>query len=387
MKKLLLVLSCLMTLSLTAQNRFTTAASWQELFSLATAEHKMVIIDCYFEGCHPCKQMDDEVFPHPAISHLMDSAFIGVKTDILKEDFGKQLQIKYGITGFPTYLIFTGDGQLVDYFSGYKEADLFESLLRKAAGKAGAGIVLKGFSNVPDVQYPEFYRAYFKERKSFSAQQLESYLAENKEALEAPFKEEAIMPLLLTRNLGSDLMDFVLKNYNQLEKSFGKGLAEVQLMRSLQNEFDSSAGDDKEVWLNTFLGNIKQYINGADWPYLALNVAESYYVNYLQDLNGFFKFAATHVNDDDNKVRYMGLRLTGANATASQKNLYLRWATKVLNQHSAQESLEVAASILLTENRKEEAGRLARWALIKAKQNNRDSSGAQKILDQIHREN
>jgi thiol-disulfide isomerase/thioredoxin len=387
MKKLLLVLSCLMTLSLTTQNRFTTDTNWKDLFSLATTAHKMVIIDCYFEGCHPCKQMDDEVFPHPAISQLMDSAFVGVKTDILKEDFGKQLQIKYGITGFPTYLIFTSDGHLVDYFSGYKEADLFESLLRKAAGKARAGIVLNGFSNVPDVPYPEFYSAYFKERKSYSPQQLESYLTDNKKGLEFPFKEEAVMPLLMTRGLTSDLMDFVLKNYNQLEKSFGKGLVEVQLMRSLQNKFANGTGEDKELWLNTFLGHIKQYINDADWPYVTLNIAESYYVNYLKDLDAFFKFAATHFNDDDNKVRYMGMRLTGANATATQKDLYLSWATKVLNQHSAQDALEVAASVLLTENRKDEAGRLAGWALTKAKQNNRDPSGSQKILDQIHREN
>ena len=387
MKKLLLVLSCLVTLSLTAQNRFTGAGSWREIFNQAAAHHKMVIIDCYFEGCHPCKQMDEEVFPHPEVSRLMDSAYIGIKTDVLKEPFGKQLQIKYGITGFPTYLIFTSDGQLVDYFSGYKEADRFARLLRTAAVSAQSGHVLKGFAPGLDVDYPAFYSAYFKERKAYSAEQLNSYLEENKERLQPPFTEAAIMPLLMTRSLSGSLSDFMLNNYNKLEERFGKGLAGAQRMRIVQELIAAAPTQADGQWLDSFLAKMKTYSNDRDWPYFELDIAEAYYVNHLKDPGAFFTFAATHLNDDDNKVRYMGMRLSAPTTTPEQKALYLSWALKVLSPASSQDALEAAAGVLLTENRKEEATRLAGWALAKAKQNNRDPGGSQQILDKLHSEN
>lgn len=114
------------------ESQFVKINSWEELFVKAKNEHKLVFVDSYFVGCHPCKEMDDEVFPHQDVAKLMKENFISVKIDFMVEELGKELQVKYAVTGFPTFLILNGEGLLLSRFSGYQEADVFQKLLSEA---------------------------------------------------------------------------------------------------------------------------------------------------------------------------------------------------------------------------------------------------------------
>lgn len=176
------------------ENQFTIATDWNKLLAQAKKESKMVFVDGYFVGCHPCKQMDDEVFPLSSVVKQMKENFVSVKIDFMKEDLGKELQIKYAVTGFPTFLLLNNDGQLLARFSGYTEADKFQKLLNNAVEQSAKGNGLKGFSSSLNVDHADFYTAMFTERKPIGAEKLIAYL-KGKDILQ----EVNAMPLLMSR--------------------------------------------------------------------------------------------------------------------------------------------------------------------------------------------
>lgn len=361
-----------------AQNGFTKVSSWNEIFSKARQENKMVLIDCYFEGCHPCKQMDDEVLPLPAVSSLIQQNFIGIKTDYLKEELGKRLQMKYGIMGFPTYLILNKEGQLIQSFAGYQEADKFIKLLNNARALDSSDKTLNGFSPSLEVAYPEPYTVFFGERKQMAPDFLENLLNNATDK----FSEHVIMPVLIARSLPSSLEDFVLNNYDRLAAMYGHDLVYAQRMRIVDKMIAKSPTGDTQ-WIETFMQRMKTCCSDEDWPYLRLDIAEAYYYNHLKDPKSFFRYAASHFNADDNKVRYMGMRMTQPGADREAVTLYIQWMKKVLDKYSSQDALMSAAYLLIQQDDKRSARVYAHWALQKAQLNHRDTSAIEEVLKRI----
>ncbi|MDR6783988.1 thioredoxin-related protein [Pedobacter africanus] len=378
MKTLKIYLS-LMLLVLTAsaqEGQFTTTTDWKGLLAQAKKENKMVFVDAYFVGCHPCKQMDDEVFPLPAVIKQMKDNFVSVKIDFLKEDLGKELQVKYMVTGFPTFLLLNNDGQLVTKFGGYKEADEFQGLLNDAVVKSKKGIALKGFSPTLDVPHADFYKAMFVDHKPVDPDKLIPYI-KGKDIL----AEVNAVPFLMTRSLNAELSDLLLKNYSKFEALYGKELVYARRNEIMAARIKTEIPEKNELKFEMFLDKVKPLFSAADWPYARLDMAEAYYYRQLKDRKAFFKYAARNFNDDDNKIRYMAMYLHGADVDEEEKQLFGDWMIKVVSEKSPYSVLATAASMMKKQNDPEKAKKYASWGIEKGKLINKPTKYFEELMN------
>ncbi|MBE9598996.1 thioredoxin family protein [Pedobacter sp. MC2016-24] len=344
------------------EGQFVKAGTMDELFVQAKKENKMVFVDSYFVGCHPCKQMDDEVFVLPEVEKLMEDNFVSTKIDFMTEDLGKKLQVKYAVTGFPTFLLLNADGQLVARFSGYKEADKFQNLLKEAMAKSKKGEAMKGFSSSLDVNYPAFYPVMFTERKPMNADEVAAYL-KAKNLLE----EGNAIPFLMTSKMSPELADFLLQNYAKLESLYGKDLVWGRRLQVINTRMKAAISTRDDAKFESFLNEVKPLFSTADWPYAKLDIAEEYYYRQQKDTKAFYKYAVANYNDDDNKIRYMAMYLKSPTEDAEGNKLFANWMQLVVSENSGTEVLRTAARIMKEQNEPAKAKQYATWGLKKAK--------------------
>jgi thioredoxin-related protein len=114
--------------------RFQTGLSWQQILDKAKAEHKYIFADVYTTWCTPCKRMDQEIYTDSSIGALMNQNFISVKIQMdSTSDGASAIQKTYKITGYPSFLFFSPDGEWVYKDLGYKDKASFTKLVLFAA--------------------------------------------------------------------------------------------------------------------------------------------------------------------------------------------------------------------------------------------------------------
>lgn len=143
-----MALLCLLPTLADAQGiEFVRAANWNAIKEKAMAENKYIFVDAYATWCGPCKKMDAEVYPDAAVGQLMNDKFVAVKIQFdqtAKDDAftrgwyadAKALNDSFKIAGYPSFLFFSPDGQLIHRDIGYKTAEEMVTLAKFALAPA-----------------------------------------------------------------------------------------------------------------------------------------------------------------------------------------------------------------------------------------------------------
>ncbi len=95
---------------------------WDAAVALAKAENKLIFVDGHTSWCAPCRIMEEYVFTDPACGDLYNSKFINLKLD-MEKGVGPLFGLRYGVSGYPTFLFLTSDGTLVHKYDGYRQID------------------------------------------------------------------------------------------------------------------------------------------------------------------------------------------------------------------------------------------------------------------------
>jgi thioredoxin-related protein len=146
MKLLIVMLLCVPLLAGAQGEKgifFERHLNWQQVKAKARQENKYIFVDCYASWCGPCKQMDNEVYSSAAVGDFMNHQFISVKMqldtsklddDAVKERYADAAYIRqhYNIPGYPTFLFFSPDGEIVHQSTSYLLAADFQSLAKDA---------------------------------------------------------------------------------------------------------------------------------------------------------------------------------------------------------------------------------------------------------------
>ncbi len=115
---------------------FENDVSFSAILAKARAEKKAIFMDCYTTWCAPCKYMKQEVFTRKAVGEFFNAHFINVSVQMdrtpkdiwsTKEWYAvaDSLGAKFGVTAYPTFLIFAPDGNVIDRFVGSFTASPF----------------------------------------------------------------------------------------------------------------------------------------------------------------------------------------------------------------------------------------------------------------------
>lgn len=145
MKKLILILLFIPFLG-SAQDKgthFEHGLSWQQVKEKAKKENKYLLVDCFTTWCGPCKYMSSNIFPQEKVGDFFNKNFVNVKVQFDKtKDDNEEVKSWYAdadlinkefkIRAYPTFLIFSPQGELVHRIVGGGEADAFIAKAKKA---------------------------------------------------------------------------------------------------------------------------------------------------------------------------------------------------------------------------------------------------------------
>jgi len=159
MKKFaLIVLSLVLYAGVSAQG-----VNFQELtLSQAIAQAKnnqgqgpeMVFFYAYTTWCGPCRHMTNNVFPQQIAGDYFNARFVSIKVDMERGE-GPDLARRFGVTGFPTFLVFNSDGdEIARIIGGANTADAFVAIVR---------------AHIDPAYSPEKLRAAYEANKTFDA--------------------------------------------------------------------------------------------------------------------------------------------------------------------------------------------------------------------------
>jgi thiol:disulfide interchange protein len=124
-------------LSLLAQEqgiRFVKG-TFSEALEKAGKENKNVFVDCHTLWCGPCRYMENNVFTEDSVGRYMNSRYVSFKID-MEHGEGPELQKKFKVAAYPTFILFNPEGKELGRFEGSAESSQFIQYVEfAAAGK------------------------------------------------------------------------------------------------------------------------------------------------------------------------------------------------------------------------------------------------------------
>ena len=123
--------------------QFDKTLSWSQIKATAQSENKYIFLDLYATWCGPCKLMEQNVYPNDTVANFFKDHFIPVKVQMdstandnayVKSWYKDRsyLARQYKIAGYPTFLFFTPEGDLILQDIGYKDVKDFMGVLEQA---------------------------------------------------------------------------------------------------------------------------------------------------------------------------------------------------------------------------------------------------------------
>lgn len=239
MKKLILLFLLIPFLG-SAQDKgthFEHGLSWQQAKEKAKKENKYLLVDCFTTWCGPCKYMSSTIFPQEKMGDFFNKNFVNVKVqfDKTKDDNeevknwyadAESMSKEFSVKAYPTFLIFSPQGELVHRIVGGGEADEFIAKAQKAlnpetqyytlikkydAGNASPEL-LKELVSLSETAYDEVNASKF--ATAYLATQKDLYTKTNLEFLSKSAKD--------SKSKGFEL---VLKDPKKVDAVLGKGKA------------------------------------------------------------------------------------------------------------------------------------------------------------------
>jgi thioredoxin-related protein len=353
--------------------------SWKEVLAKAKQQNKLIFVDCYFTGCHPCAQMDKEVFPNARVKKELSENFVGIKIDVFKEKLGDTINMKYGVSGFPTFLILNEKGELLSMFSGYKDAGLLINNLEEAKSMNKRNESLGGFSPSNTVDYEAFYKDYFNrsERKS-------DPVAANAWIKKQPdwTYEPVAMAIFKTRQLDVEIENHLLQNFSTYLKKYGEALAISKADEILSSRLGKAINKTvDEVKFRYYLSEQAKLFPKEEWDVLNFLLGYKYYGSIAKDTIGLLRFI------NEKPLLYMNYIGSLYNTMVVRKqlnnealSLLCNWAFKAVNEESAFDMISMAARMCKQNSDLEGFRRFIAMAIAKAKKYNVPSEGYEKML-------
>jgi thiol:disulfide interchange protein len=114
-----------------------TNASFADALKQAAAQHKYLFVDAYASWCGPCKLLQSTTFHNKKAAEFYNANFINLSIDMEKGE-GPQLAQVWGITAYPTLIVFTPSGKPLLGTMGYMGADDLIKFGKQAMSKGPA---------------------------------------------------------------------------------------------------------------------------------------------------------------------------------------------------------------------------------------------------------
>ncbi|MCU0433046.1 MAG: DUF255 domain-containing protein [Bacteroidia bacterium] len=260
-----------------------STGNWNEIRAKAKAEGKYIFLDGFTEWCYWCKVMDKQTFPDKTVTDILNSRFISVQRDMEREE-GKQLSMKYHIASFPTYIVFSPEGELVYTIVGFREpADFVTELMNamtptKHEKRPGLNADL-------DPGYPEFYKNAFgpqKERKPAKEEEIDQFLDAQTNLL-----SEVAWSVMWRFPIGTKHADYLLANRAEYARLYGKYNVDNKVQQILLTRVKEAGEAKDDAAFNKIMTQVEELYPGDKDTRFSFNTT------YYQATKNWAKYAAS----------------------------------------------------------------------------------------------
>ena len=355
-------------------------SSWPGVLQKAQNEKKLIFVDTYFTGCLPCAQMDKEVFPNEIVSKELLQNFVGVKVDVFKETIGETINMKYAVSGYPTFLILDANGNLLSMFTGFKDAGLLYGELAAAKQKAKKKETLSGFAATYNDSYPDFYKKIYSKDadKKIDAAVANQWIKNQTDWTAEP----VALAIFRVRQLDTEVEDYLLANYKKYKAMYGEALARNRVTDILSARLAKRVNKQKdEEGFQNFLKENEKSFPAEDWKIIRFVLAYNYYNTYAKDVTVFLQFVNEHPVLYANYYSAVYSNLAAKKElTNTNLKLMTGWADKTMNEETALDLLRTAAYIHKSANDMHGFKRYLNMAIAKAKKYSISTEGYEKML-------
>lgn len=116
--------------SASAQQPVRWQWSLENAKQLAGQTNRLVVVHFWADWCSPCKRMEQDVFSRPEVGTALEANYVAVK---LHKDHFPATAREFGVTAIPADVIITPQGQVVERFQGYTDANQYVGRLNRVA--------------------------------------------------------------------------------------------------------------------------------------------------------------------------------------------------------------------------------------------------------------
>jgi thiol-disulfide isomerase/thioredoxin len=219
---------------------------YQLALKVAAEQHKLLLIDFYTTWCIPCKELDKTIFQNSSIAHEIDEKFVVLKYDAEKDSV-HNLSVKHHISSYPTTLVLTSRGQLVNKMLGLgKPLELpaaYRNFLKKSRELDRQGKYIKGVSAaIQPEAYPSFYRKYVYRTANIGPNDIENYWKEQKDF----FSEVNFSVLIYFGEAPATVIDFFLAHKSKYIELYGPDDVQRMVQKIVYKKFESALANKNE---------------------------------------------------------------------------------------------------------------------------------------------
>jgi len=356
------------------------------ILAKAKAEKKLIFLDAYAAWCGPCKLMEKNVFTDKAVAEYYNKNFINAHFDMEKGE-GPNLASKYGIRSYPTLLFLNSEGEIVGKELGYIKTEEFLELGKKNNNPKLVNTNLKDEFLKGNLDQPtllSFISLYAGKDPILAKQASEKYFANKKDKT---FSAEEVNTLLnftqsvddanykvFQQNKSAVVELLTEKNYTQ----FDNYLKLMKLVVSATDEKTKTIDDTKVLKEGEGLLPKEDLVKSLNIYKLNYYISHENYPAYEKTALEYYKNP-----DDFNNSELLAAAGVFADNISNAKSLQTaaRWAEKVVMSQENFDSTSILATLYDKLGKKDEAKMFAGMAANFAKDENRDTSKMNEILN------
>jgi thioredoxin-related protein len=299
--------------------QFEHELSWTAILAKAKAEHKYIFVDGFTTWCGPCRFMRTTIFPQKEVGDYLNDKFICVEvqldTTAKDNDHVKNwyadahaLMKQYKIAAFPTYLVFTPEGQALHRMVGStpdaasfiaevhnsfdSTKQYYTQIQQYEAGRRDSAFLRR----LTVVSFDLYDLA--------NGQRLaQAYLGTQSDL----FQPGAIDIILLSTIRSRDkYFDFLVKHSTEIDKVKGPGKAESQIRNIILHEGTGVRhGDNRQPKWDSLQSAIAGKIGAANAAELTARMKLNFYLGradwpqFEKAMVGYMKTYGKQMGDDD----------------------------------------------------------------------------------------
>jgi len=211
--------------------------SFQEALDKSKATGKKLFIDCYTKTCVPCKYMVKFIFPLKEVGEYFNENYVCIMKDMEEKD-GSEINKKYGVQVYPTYLILNEDGTVYCRLDGGAVSSPKEDFVQKVKDAIELVELNKTYrSGTKDNAFLEKYIAFL---QVHDKGQLQKVMSETMPQMGIKkLCEPRNWELIKTEvtNIDTPLFRYLFNHRKDFAKRIGQKEVEEKIMPAYQNEF------------------------------------------------------------------------------------------------------------------------------------------------------